>query len=59
MNSTKYGQFFIQAKATCIYGVKCYQKSKKHRETYSHDNNSAIESSGKKTNDTVSYGLIV
>jgi hypothetical protein len=42
----------------CMYGSKCYQKSRKHREVYCHDENEVTaENAEKKESDTVSYGV--
>lgn len=37
----------------CMYGRKCYQKSRKHREAYSHDENEVTGPEEKTKNDTV------
>ena len=43
----------------CMYGSKCYQKSRKHREMYCHDENEDIaEHAGKKKSDEVSHGVL-
>lgn len=38
----------------CMYGSKCYQKSRKHREAYCHDEGEANENKEKTKDDSVS-----
>ena len=37
----------------CMYGSKCYQKSRKHIEAYCHDENEVSGQEKKTKNDTV------
>jgi hypothetical protein len=47
---------FFKAKPMCKYGAKCFQKSRKHREMYCHEDGDkkTSEQAGKKQSDPVS-----